>query len=590
MDGESFLRNGKPHRILSGALHYFRILPELWEDRLSKCRAMGLNTIETYVAWNLHEPRKGVFDFRGRNDLGAFIDQAAGLGLDVILRPGPYICAEWDLGGFPAWLLADRNLRLRCMDAPYLAHVASYLDRLVPQFRSRLASQGGPIIAVQVENEYGSYGNDRRYLEWLEAALRERGVDSLLFTSDGPEDFMLQGGTLPHLLKTVNFGTKAAERFAQLRKYQREGPLMCMEFWNGWFEHWGHEHQHRSPEHAAAELDSLLATGASVNIYMVHGGTNFGLMNGANRLEDYRSTTTSYDYGAPLDEMGNPTRKYALFRDILARHGAAVEEIPATTQAQALGRVVVSASFPFLPRLDSFVPPISSVAPCAMEELGENAAWILYRTHVSGPRSSGKLFIQDVHDLAFIYLEGKFVAKVHRNDRQTGVAIEIPPQGARLEILVENLGRVNYGPWLHDRKGITHGVRFNNQFLFHWEILPFGPVLPGNLPWQKPAAGRGNPMVHRAELFLSEPADTWLQIEHGVRGAVWVNGFCLGRYWEIGPQQTLCLPAPLLDRGRNTFVFLELEAGDIPDVVLCDQPFPENCNSNHLCEITSSSH
>ena len=282
ISGRNFAYDGKPVRILSGAIHYFRVVPEYWRDRLLKLKACGLNTVETYVAWNMHEPEPGQFCFEGMADIARFVEIAGELGLFVIVRPGPYICAEWEFGGLPAWLLADSDIRLRCYDRSWLEKVDRFYDELMPRLKPLLCTNGGPVVAMQVENEYGSYGNDKKYLNYLKEGLIRRGIDVLLFTSDGPSDEMLRGGTLPDVYKTVNFGSRPEEGFQKLQEYQPDQPLMCTEFWNGWFDHWGEPHHTRDGKDAADVLDQMLKAGASVNFYMFHGGTNFGFRNGAN--------------------------------------------------------------------------------------------------------------------------------------------------------------------------------------------------------------------------------------------------------------------------------------------------------------------
>lgn len=559
--GRQFLRGGPPHRIFSGALHYFRIVPEYWRDRMLKCRAMGLNTLETYVAWNLHEPRPGTFSFEGLLDLRRFVCLAGDLGMDVILRPGPYICAEWELGGLPAWLLADRSMRLRSTHPGFLEALSRYFDNVLAQISDLQCTKGGPIVAVQIENEYGSYGNSASYLRWIERALIDRGIDTLLFTSDGPNDPMLQGGTLPHILKTVNFGSRAEPCFAKLREYE-DGPIMCMEFWNGWFDHWSEEHHVRDPKDARDALEGILADGASVNFYMAHGGTNFGFMNGANCDGKYQPTVTSYDYDAPIDEQGRPTPKYFAFQELLALHGARIEELPAPIPTAAFGEVHLKESLHLFEAIEHLAAPMRLEAIPVMEDVGQNYGFIHYRTWVSGPRLQEKLFLQDVHDRALVFQDGTFLKIVDRNDSQEGIPIEVPAKGTQLDILVENLGRVNYGPMLHDRKGITVGVRLNNQFLSGWDIFPLEFRDALSLPWQSISPGRAA-TFYRGFLEIENPADTFLKIE-GVHGIVWINDFCLGRYWNIGPQRTLYVPAPLLKEGPNEIVIFEVEGEATP--------------------------
>ncbi|MBO4207001.1 glycoside hydrolase family 35 protein, partial [Micromonospora echinofusca] len=315
-----FLLDGRPFRVLSGAIHYFRVHPQLWRDRIRKARQMGLNTVETYIAWNAHSPQRGVFHTDGGLDLGRFLDTVAEEGMYAFVRPGPYICAEWDNGGLPAWLFRDAATGIRRHEPQYLDAIAEYYGQLGPILAPRQVDSGGPVILVQVENEYGAYGADRDYLQALTDLTRKAGITVPLTTVDQPVDHMLRNGSLPGLHKTASFGSRSVERLATLRAHQPTGPLMCAEFWDGWFDHWG-EHHHTTPvAEAAADLDALLSTGASVNIYMFHGGTNFGFTNGANDKGTYQPIVTSYDYDAPLDEAGDPTAKYWAFREVIARH------------------------------------------------------------------------------------------------------------------------------------------------------------------------------------------------------------------------------------------------------------------------------
>lgn len=308
VQGDQFLYEGTPLTLVSGAIHYFRVIPEYWKDRLSKLKACGFNTVETYVAWNIHEPQEGKFCFTGMADIVTFIETAAELGLHVIVRPSPYICAEWEFGGMPAWLLAEDGMRLRCYDEVFLSKIDSYYDVLLPKLKPLLCTNGGPIIAMQIENEYGSYGNDLKYLEHIQESMISRGMDILLFTSDGPEDFMLQGGMVPGVLETVNFGSRTEEAFNSLKQVQPDKPLMCMEYWNGWFDHWNKPHHTRDAQDAVHVFEDMLKAGGSVNFYMFHGGTNFGFYNGANNHGIYEPTVTSYDYDSPLTEWGTLRR------------------------------------------------------------------------------------------------------------------------------------------------------------------------------------------------------------------------------------------------------------------------------------------
>lgn len=533
-----------------------------------KLRACGFNAVETYVPWNFHEPSPGRFRFDGMADLVRFVRLAEEAGLLVILRPSPYICAEWEFGGLPAWLLADPGMRIRCSHPAYLERVNAFYEELLPRLKPLLCTNGGPIIAMQIENEYGSYGNDKAYLEYLRDAMVSRGIDVLLFTSDGPEHHMLQGGMIPGVLETVNFGSRAKEAFHSLRTYQTEGPIMCMEFWNGWFDHWGEEHHVRDAEDAAGVFAEMLELGASVNFYMFHGGTNFGFWSGANCpvRDQYEPTVTSYDYNSPLDESGHPTDKFFAVRDALSRIAPIPAEVmlPAPIPRAGYGTVKTSASVTLFAALDALSQPIHSPYPRPMEELGQNGGFILYETQISGPRDENELFLQDCRDRALVFLDDEYLGVMERWNPEQRIRFAVPEGGAKLRVLVENMGRINYGPYMMDRKGITEGVRHGLAFLFDWTIRPLpledlsglelGPI---NRVADRSAAHV--PAFHRAELHVAgEPADTFLRLDGWVKGVVYVNGFNLGRYWNRGPQKTLYVPAPLLRSGANEIIIFEL--------------------------------
>ena len=562
---EGFVFDGAPVQIISGAIHYFRVVPEYWEHRLRQLKACGLNTLETYVAWNVHEPHPGKFNFDGMYDLVKFIELAAGLDLMVILRPSPYICAEWDLGGLPSWLLADPEITLRCFNPAFLAAVDRFHDELLSRVAPLQCTNGGPIIAVQIENEYGSYGNDSRYLAYLEQSLRKRGIDVPLFTSDGPTDIMLQGGTLPHIHKTANFGSGAKKGFAKLREYQPTGPLLCAEFWNGWFDHWGEKHHTRDASDAAACLDEMLGMGASVNFYMFHGGTNFGFGSGANFDREYQPTVTSYDYDSPVSESGDLTPKFHAFRDVIGKYASLPDgPLPVTPPRGAFGTVALTQQAILRDSLsDLTAGPIVAAAPQSMEKLGQNAGFTLYRTQISGPREEQTLHLSGVHDRVHVFVDGERHAVWYRNDAaDTQPKIAVPAEGITLDLLVENMGHVNYGRKLTEQKGITEGIRLGYQYLFGWEMyaLPLDDL--SGLNW-KTAAPHPDPAFYRGTLTIDDPADTFVKLapENGWnKGVCFVNGFNLGRYWStMSPSHNLYIPAPLLKRGENEFIVFELE-------------------------------
>jgi len=575
---DQFLLNGQPFRILSGAMHYFRVRPEQWRDRLEKMRLIGLNTVETYVAWNLHEPKPGIFHFDGGLDLVRFIQAADDVELKVIVRPGPYICSEWDFGGLPSWLLKDPQMQVRCSHLTYLAAVDRFFDALIPQLAPLQSTQGGPIIAMQVENEYGSYGGDKAYLQHLVDGLRTRGVDVLLFTSDGPRDGTLQGGTLPGILKTVNFAFDAKDALAKLREYQPEGPLMVTEFWSGWFDHWGEQHHimadgSDSIERSVQTLDDILAAGASVNFYMFHGGTNFGFMNGANlEMTGYRADVTSYDYACPLDEAGDPSPRFAPYREILRKYAELPNDpLPAPAPKKAYGRVALTESAGLFDSLKALSTRRMSVTPDPMEYFGQDYGFILYRTRVSGPRPESMLYAHEVRDRAQVFVDGAPLAVFERETGDEISTLAVPPEGIALDLLVENMGRVNFGPGLMDRKGIVGGVMLDWQFQFGWEVYPLPLADLTHLKFTFGSVDKF-PAFFRGTFAVDTPADTFLSLPGWIKGVVWINAFNLGRYWKRGPQKTLYVPWTLLKTGSNELIILELHGLENPSVEFCDKP------------------
>lgn len=553
-----------PDRVISGAVHYFRVHPDLWADRLARVAAMGLNTVETYVAWNFHSPAPGTYDFTGWRDLPRFVELAGEQGLQVLLRPGPYVCAEWDLGGLPAWLLRDPDLRLRCCDPAFLAAVDDYLDRLLPLVVPLQATRGGPVVAVQVENEYGSFGDDADYLRHVRDGLVGRGIDVPLFTSDGPGPDHLASGTLPGTLATVNFGSRVAEAFGELERFRPGEPKMCMELWHGWFDHWGEQHHTRDPGEAAAVLEEILAAGGSVNLYMAHGGTSFGLWSGANLEAGHQPTVTSYDYDAPVGEAGEITEKFHAFRTVIGRYARLPErEPPALPPRLAPQTLPVERWAPFGAASAAWGDAVHGPAPRWMEEVGSGRGLVLYRGSVLVPPDGGRLVLEDLADRAHVFADDRLVVVVDPAEAAAGIELAPRPDGAptRLELLVENRGRVNFGPGLgRDRKGVS-AVRLGNRFVHGWQTVPIeldadgftDAVAFGGEPAGEPAPTYAGVTVH-----VDAPADGFLALPGWGRGFVWLGGFLLGRYDEAGPQRTLYAPAPLWRAGANEVVVLEM--------------------------------
>jgi beta-galactosidase len=568
-----FWLDDQPFRILAGAMHYFRIPPEYWDNRMYKLRAMGLNTLETYIAWNLHEPRPGEFHFDGGLDVVKYIQLAANYGLRVIVRPGPYICSEWDFGGLPAWLLKDPQMQVRCSYPPYLHAVDRYLGALLPQLAPLQVSHGGPVIAMQVENEYGSYGNDKAYLRHLVDEMRAQGIDCLLFTSDGEMGEQLEAGTLPDIYKTVNFAHQPSLAFGRLQAFQPGFPLMCTEYWTGWFDHWGERHHVRPADEAAATLDEILAANASVSLYMFHGGTNFGFMNGAN-LDGtaYLADVTSYDYDAPLTETGDPTPKYFAFQQVIGKYASLPDlPLPSPTPRLRSRRVELTESVGLFDGLEHLSTPVSASAPLSMEALDQDYGFILYRTRLPESHTQAVLTLRELHDRAQIFVEGQPVGVLERATPDPTISLNIPAGGARLDILVENMGRVNSRWGLMDRKGILGGVLLGPHFLFDWMIytLPLSDL--SRLAF-RPARLESSPGFYQCSFRLDQPLDTFLGLPGWTKGVAWINGFNLGRYWKKGPQRRLYIPAPLLRSGENRLILFEQHGTSDLFVELCDQP------------------
>lgn len=571
---ETFYLNGEPFQIISGAIHYFRVVPEYWLDRLEKLKAMGCNTVETYLPWNIHEPKKGEFCFEGILDVVRFVETAQQLGLWVILRPTPYICAEWEFGGLPAWLLAEEGMKFRVSYPPFLQHVADYYDVVLEKIVPLQINHGGPVILMQVENEYGYYANDKNYLAEIKKMMTDRGVVVPLVTSDGPFAESLNGGCLEGVLPTGNFGSKTKERFAVLEQYVNGGPLMCTEFWVGWFDHWGNGgHMTGNLEESVKDLDDMLSMG-HVNIYMFEGGTNFGFMNGSNYYDALTPDVTSYDYDAVLTEDGQLTEKYHAYQKVIAKYNP-LPEIKFSTQIKrkAYGSLKVQDKVSLFAVLSEISQPVESVSPCSMERLGQNYGYILYRSTLHSEETLDKIRLWEANDRANIFVAGKSAKILYDREllEEHELNLSITP-GDTIDILVENMGRVNFGPRLaHQRKGIDQCVQINGHMHNHWQQYPLPLDHVDTIDFAKDYC-EGLPAFYRFTLEVEETADTFLDFGGWGKGCVFVNGFHIGRFWEIGPQKRLYIPAPLLRTGKNEIILFETDGKCAEEIRLMDEP------------------
>jgi beta-galactosidase len=561
--GDHFELDGKPFQIISGAIHYARVPRAYWRDRLRKARAMGLNTVETYVFWNLHEPTPGQYDFSGQNDVAEFIREAQQEGLFVILRPGPYVCAEWEFGGLPAWLLREPGMRVRSANPAFMADATRWFHRLGQELAPLQSALGGPIIAVQVENEYGSFGSDHAYMEQIHHLLLDSGFDkAMLYTADGADE--LEKGSLPELPAAINFGGgEAKTEFAKLARLRPNAPRMNGEFWDGWFDHWGESHHRTNSAAEAKELKWMLQQGYSVNIYMVHGGTSYGWMAGANIDGGrYEPTVTSYDYDVPIGEDGQLGPKYHRFREAIREAtGVTPPDPPAAINPGAFSPAQLSSGASIW---DSLPQPIASARIQSMEDVGQSYGYIVYRTNIAHAQS-GELRIDELHSYAQVYLDGALAGTLDRRLNQSTLSIQTRHDNTRLDILVENTGRVNFGhEFPGERAGITHQVTLAGAALTGWQIYPLPMANVSSLAYN--SADCKGACFYRATFQVDNPADTFVDTRTLGKGEVFINGQPLGRFWSIGPQRTLYLPAPWLKIGPNEIVVFDL-AGEPNSVV-----------------------
>ena len=558
---QDFLLDGNPYQIISGEMHPARIPAEYWKQRIRMAKAMGCNTIAAYVFWNYHEAEPGKFDFRTENhDIAKFVRLAQEEGMFLILRPGPYVCAEWDFGGLPAYLLANPDIKVRCMDPRYMQAAERYIQALAQEVTGLQVTKGGPILMVQIENEYGSYGNDRIYMNRLKEVWQKNGIEVPFYTADGPTPYMLEAGSLPGAAIGLDSGTNDKE-FEQATKVNPDVPSFCSELYPGWLTHWGEKWQRPDTASLIKEVRWLMDHKKSFNFYVIHGGTNFGYWAGANAFSptQYQPDVTSYDYDAPINEMGQATPKYFALQKLLAgylRAGQKPAALPADLPVIQIPEINLTQTASVW---DQLPPAILSPQPKPMEMLGQTSGFILYRTSLIGHKK-GKLRITELHDYATIFVDGKYIGKLDRCKAEN--IIELPASttsNPKLEILVEGMGHINFAEYMIDRKGITERVSLNGMTLMNWEIfpLPFDEDYLKKLRFASADAARPGSFF-KGEFDLKETGDTYLDVAKWEKGVVWVNGHNLGRNWKIGPQTRLYCPAPWLKKGKNEIVLFDL--------------------------------
>ena len=585
---KKFYLDGEEFRIFSGSLHYFRALPEYWEPLLKKFRAAGLNCVETYVAWNLHEPKPDEYCFEGIADLSRFIETAQRVGLKVIIRPGPFICAEWENGGLPAWLLKDPSMRFRVNHEPYMRRVRAYFHELFAVIRPYLHDNGGPVIAMAIENEYGSFGDDFSYLAALEEIYRKEEMNCLYFSADGETETYLCTGSLPHILKAVDFTyqptTTVAERLSHSDKYMDgKAPYMVAEYWGGAHTRWGEKEGFRQRDDAIMkkEFSEMIDLGASFNDYMFFGGTNFGLMNGANGgeyypMDTYKAQMTSYDYDAALTEWGDYTQRYFDLRELLLKESREpLPELPPRPEYQNVGTVALTESASLFEN-DSLVSRrVQSLIAENMEYYGQDYGYIKYKKIMTYDAPYTKLQIRGIRDRAHVYLNGELKGIRMRGDNHD----EIIPlenglkKGDCIEVFVENMGRINFytGVFRGDRKGLIDGIYAEHcRIMTDFEVTSYEFKSLDGVKYKKGTDAK-LPALFRGYFAAETGKECFVRFDSFKKGLIWVNGFMLGRYWERGPQEALYLPAALLKAENEIVVFETDGLRGAPEVEITDR-------------------
>lgn len=560
----TFLLNGEPFVVKAAELHYPRIPREYWEHRIQMTKALGMNTICLYIFWNIHEQEEGQFDFTGNSDVAAFCRLAQKHGMYVIVRPGPYICAEWEMGGLPWWLLKKSDIKLRDNDPYYLERTRLFMNEVSKQLANQQITRGGNIIMFQVENEYGAYGINKEYVANIRDIVREAGLDEVpLFQCDWNSNF--GNNALDDLLWTINFGTGAniEEQFRRLKELRPESPLMCSEFWSGWFDHWGAKHETRSAQALVGGLKEMLDQNISFSLYMTHGGTSFGHWGGAN-FPNFSPTTTSYDYDAPINEYGRATPKYYEVRKLLQQYlpeGQQFAPVPDSIPTISIPEFELTENAVLF---DNLPEAILSEEVKSMEQFDQGWGSILYRTTLKESAIRQTLVLTEANDWTQVFVNGERIAALSRLKGE-GTAV-LPPvkEGDVLDILVEAMGRMNFGKGIYDWKGITEKVELISENgtteLKGWEVynIPVDYAFAKNKTYRKEANSNRHPAYYRATFKLDKTGDTFLDMSSWSKGMVWVNGYAIGRYWHIGPQQALYVPGCWLKKGENEVIVLDM--------------------------------
>lgn len=561
----TFLLNGKPFTVKAAELHYTRIPAPYWEHRIEMCKALGMNTICLYVFWNIHEQTEGQFDFTGQNDIAAFCRLAQKHGMYVIVRPGPYVCAEWEMGGLPWWLLKKKDIVLRTLDPYFMERTAIFMKEVGKQLAPLQITRGGNIIMVQVENEYGAYAVDKPYVSAIRDIVKSAGFTEVpLFQCDWSSTFDRNG--LDDLLWTINFGTGAniEQQFKRLKEARPETPLMCSEFWSGWFDHWGRKHETRPAKSMVQGIKDMLDRNISFSLYMAHGGTTFGHWGGANN-PSYSAMCSSYDYDAPISEPGWTTDKYFQLRDLLKNYLPAGEQLPEIPEAFPVIEIPEVEFTQIAPLFSNLPEAKESMDIQPMEAFDQGWGTILYRTTLQEPvENSTTMKITEVHDWAQVFADGKLLARLDRRRGEFALQLPVLKKGTRIDILIEAMGRVNFDESIHDRKGITEKVELvrgkQSAELKNWTVYSF-PVDYSFVQDKRYKNGTAQtmPAYYRTTFRLDKVGDTFLDMSTWGKGMVWVNGLAIGRFWEIGPQQTLFMPGCWLKEGENEIIVLDLK-------------------------------